>query len=111
MEKEGKGGVFEETITLCQQEFWQFNFVNNNTLIITSTIGDPLLMINECDPFISNHNYAIKNEILITDAFAPVNENIEFEIKSLTDSKLILEVSEILDFLEFRRRFTFSKEN
>ena len=101
------GGVLEESITLCQTEFWQYDFNSNSNLIFRSTSDDPSLEYSECAPVFTNYTYSIEDNIL---TMIPNDTNYQtkiIEIESISNSTLVLGT---LDKVNFYRRFTFEKE-
>jgi hypothetical protein len=96
-----------ESITYCQQTFWQFDFINNNELVFRSTSDDPSLTFSECEPELLNFTYSINNEIL---TMTPVNNGYILgilKIKSLSSTQLVLRAGNDTD--NTFRMFTFEK--
>lgn len=108
-------GDILESITVCQEAYWQYNFVNDSELIWRSTSDDPELDISECNPGFSNGTYSIDNNIItITIDFINRIETISMEIV-LTDSMLILKTPDDFelpgsDELFYIAQLTFERE-
>lgn len=102
------GDVLEESITLCQFEFWQFDFSSTSNLTFRGTSDDPTLEYDECDPVFANYTYLIENNIL---TMIPNETNLQtsiIEIEDISNSKLVLGT---LDKVNFYRQFTFDREH
>ena len=104
----GTATKYDEMLTTCKQEYWQWDFKNSKEMIFRATSDDPSLALNQCNPKLNAYTYTIKNDLLV---LTPVNSGYtgaDGYIESVSNTTLVFK-SRIDEYQKFRK-FTFKRQ-